>query len=79
VVVVVGGFGGLTAVRAPACADVDVTLVESHDHHLIGVGSRAVVMVRWACRFSSRGRGTRLITDTAGTPPWEEEAAGAPG
>jgi NADH dehydrogenase len=34
VVIVGGGFGGLTAARALAGADVDVTLVDRHSHHL---------------------------------------------
>jgi NADH:ubiquinone reductase (H+-translocating) len=49
-----------------------------HIYYLIGFESRAVVMLRWAYSFFSHGRGTRLITDAAGTPPWEEDA-GAPG
>jgi NADH dehydrogenase len=48
-----------------------------HIYYLIGFESRAVVMLRWAYSFFSHGRGTRLITDAAGTPPWEEDA-GAP-
>ena len=34
VVIVGGGFGGLTAARALGGADVDVTLVDRHSHHL---------------------------------------------
>ncbi len=34
VVVVGGGFGGLTAVKALARADVDVTLIDRHNYHL---------------------------------------------
>ncbi len=33
-VIVGGGFGGLTAARALGGADVDVTLVDRHSHHL---------------------------------------------
>ncbi len=34
VVIVGGGFGGLTAARVLGGADVDVTLVDRHSHHL---------------------------------------------
>ena len=34
VVIVGGGFGGLTAARSLGGADVDVTLVDRHSHHL---------------------------------------------
>ncbi len=40
-----------------------------HLYYLIGFENRALVLLRWAYSFFSRGRGTRLITDAAGTPP----------
>ena len=48
-----------------------------HLYYLVGFENRQVVMLRWAYSFFSHGRGTRLITEAAGVPPWE--AASPPG
>jgi NADH dehydrogenase len=45
-----------------------------HLYYLVGFENRTVVLVRWAYSFFSHGRGTRLITEAAGTPPWAEQA-----
>jgi NADH dehydrogenase len=42
-----------------------------HLYYLVGFENRAVVLLRWSYSFVSHGRGTRLITDAAGSPPWE--------
>ncbi|HZL55302.1 MAG TPA: NAD(P)/FAD-dependent oxidoreductase [Solirubrobacteraceae bacterium] len=42
-----------------------------HLYYLVGFENRTVVMLRWSYSFFSHGRGTRLITEAAGTPPWE--------
>jgi NADH dehydrogenase len=43
-----------------------------HLYYLVGFENREVVLLRWAYSFFSHGRGTRLITDAAGTPPWAQ-------
>jgi NADH:quinone reductase (non-electrogenic) len=40
-----------------------------HLYYLIGFENRALVLLRWAYSFFSRGRGARLITEAAGAPP----------
>ncbi len=45
-----------------------------HLYYLVGFENRAVVLLRWSYSFFSHGRGTRLITEAAGTRP----AQGAP-
>jgi len=40
-----------------------------HIFYLIGFENRIVVMTRWAYSYVTRGRGSRLITSAAGTPP----------
>ena len=47
-----------------------------HLYYLVGFENRSVVLLRWAYSFFSHGRGTRLITDAAGTPPWERSPPG---
>jgi len=42
-----------------------------HLFYLIGFENRVLVLLRWAYSFSTRGRGTRLITEAAGMPPSE--------
>ncbi len=46
-----------------------------HLYYLVGFENRAVVLLRWAYSFFSHGRGTRLITEAAGTPPWAQEGS----
>jgi NADH dehydrogenase len=45
-----------------------------HLFYLIGFQNRLIVVIRWFISFATRGRGARLITDTAGTeaPPRPE-------
>jgi NADH dehydrogenase len=45
-----------------------------HLYYLVGFENRAVVVLRWSFSFFSHGRGTRLITEAAGTPPWAQQA-----
>ncbi len=45
-----------------------------HLYFLIGFENRAVVLLRWAHSFFRHGRGTRLITEAAGPPPWAPPA-----
>jgi len=47
-----------------------------HLYYLVGFENRSVVLLRWAYSFFSHGRGTRLITEAAGTPPWARQGAG---
>lgn len=47
-----------------------VTWLVVHIFYLIGFENRVLVMLRWSYSFFTRGRGTRLITDAAGLPPW---------
>jgi NADH:quinone reductase (non-electrogenic) len=47
-----------------------LTWLGVHIFYLIGFENRILVMSRWAYSFLTRGRGTRLITDAAGLPPW---------
>jgi NADH dehydrogenase len=67
--------------RARAVADIHglrlwgfpawITWLLVHLCYLIGFENRVVVMLRWSYSFFTRGRGTRLITEAAGVPPWE--------
>ncbi len=67
--------------RARAVADIHglrlwgspawITWLLVHLCYLIGFENRIVVMLRWSYSFFTRGRGTRLITEAAGVPPWE--------
>jgi NADH dehydrogenase len=43
-----------------------------HLYYLVGFENRSVVLLRWSYSFFSHGRGTRLITEAAGTFPEEE-------
>jgi NADH dehydrogenase len=42
-----------------------------HLYYLIGFQNRELVLMRWAYSFFTHGRGTRLITEAAGIPPWQ--------
>jgi NADH dehydrogenase len=65
--------------RARAVADVGgvrlsgfvawVTWLSVHLFYLIGFENRMIVLLRWAYSFFTRGRGARLITEAAGSPP----------
>jgi NADH dehydrogenase len=67
--------------RARAVADVRgihfsgfvawITWLVVHIFYLIGFQNRAVVLLRWSYSYFTRGRGSRLITEAAGTPPPE--------
>lgn len=48
-----------------------LTWLAVHLYFLIGFENRALVLLRWAYSFFTRGRGTRLITEAAGMPPWQ--------
>jgi NADH dehydrogenase len=43
-----------------------------HITFLIGFANRIVVLIRWAWSFSTKGRGSRLITGSPLLPPIEE-------
>jgi NADH dehydrogenase len=43
-----------------------------HISYLIGFANRVVVLVRWAWRFLTHGRGSRLITGSPLLPPIEK-------
>jgi NADH:quinone reductase (non-electrogenic) len=68
--------------RARAVADVGgvrlsgfvawVTWLAVHLFYLIGFENRVIVLLRWAYSFFTRGRGARLITEAAGSPPMTE-------
>jgi NADH dehydrogenase len=45
-----------------------------HLYYLVGFENRSVVLLRWSYSFFNHGRGTRLITEAAGTFPEEEPA-----
>lgn len=45
-----------------------------HIFYLIGFENRVVVLLRWSYSFFTKGRGTRLITEAAGLPPWHPES-----
>ena len=47
-----------------------------HLYYLVGFENRSVVLLRWSYSFFSHGRGTRLITEAAGTAPVEDEPEG---
>jgi NADH dehydrogenase len=47
-----------------------VTWLLVHIFYLIGFENRLLVLMRWSYSFFTRGRGTRLITEAAGMPPW---------
>lgn len=47
-----------------------ITWLVVHIFYLIGFENRVLVLLRWSYSFFTRGRGTRLITDAAGLPPW---------
>jgi NADH:ubiquinone reductase (H+-translocating) len=65
--------------RARAVADIGglrlsgivawVTWLAVHLFYLIGFENRMLVLLRWSYSFFTRGRGARLITEAAGTPP----------
>jgi NADH dehydrogenase len=46
-----------------------ITWLVVHIFYLIGFQNRAVVLLRWSYSYFTRGRGSRLITEAAGTPP----------
>jgi NADH:ubiquinone reductase (H+-translocating) len=46
-----------------------LTWLVVHLFYLIGFENRLLVIVRWAYSFFTRGRGARLITDSAAMPP----------
>ena len=46
-----------------------VTWLAVHLFYLIGFENRVIVLLRWAYSFFTRGRGARLITEAAGSPP----------
>jgi NADH dehydrogenase len=50
-----------------------------HLFYLIGLQNRLIVFIRWTWSFASHGRGARLITTQAITPPGRpsEDAAEA--
>ncbi len=70
--------------RAAAVADIKgiklsgflawVTWLVVHLFYLVGFQNRLLVFIRWTIGFTTRGRGTRLITNTGSA-----EAAGRPG
>jgi NADH dehydrogenase len=47
-----------------------ITWLVVHIFYLIGFENRLLVLMRWSYSFFTRGRGTRLITEAAGMPPW---------
>lgn len=49
-----------------------VTWLVVHIFYLIGFENRVVVLLRWSYSFFTKGRGTRLITEAAGLPPWHQ-------
>jgi len=59
----VADIGGLRLSGFPAW----LTWLVVHLFYLIGFENRMLVLVRWAYSFFTRGRGTRLITEAAGT------------
>lgn len=61
----VGSVKGLEFSGFPAWA----AWLSIHIFYLIGFENRAVVLLRWAYAYLSRGRGNRLITGAAGEPP----------
>lgn len=52
-----------------------LTWLVVHIFYLIGFENRVVVITRWAYSFLTKGRGTRLITEAAGLPPWHPDSA----
>ncbi len=52
-----------------------VTWLVVHIFYLIGFENRLLVLLRWSYSFFTRGRGTRLITEAAGLPPWHRDEA----
>jgi NADH:ubiquinone reductase (H+-translocating) len=63
----VADIGGLRLSGFPAW----LTWLIVHLFYLIGFENRLLVLMRWAYSFFTRGRGTRLITEAAGDPPWQ--------
>ena len=61
----VADFRGLRLSGLPAW----IAWLLVHLFYLIGFENRVLVMLRWTYSFCTRGRGTRLITEAAGTPP----------
>jgi NADH:quinone reductase (non-electrogenic) len=51
-----------------------VTWLLVHIFYLIGFENRVMVLLRWSYSFFTHGRGTRLITEAAGVPPWHPES-----
>lgn len=56
-----------------------VTWLLVHIFYLIGFENRLLVLMRWSYSFFTRGRGTRLITEAAGMPPWHPDPGGDSG
>jgi NADH:ubiquinone reductase (H+-translocating) len=52
-----------------------ITWLVVHIFYLIGFENRVLVLLRWSYSFFTKGRGTRLITEAAGLPPWHAESA----
>ncbi len=46
-----------------------------HLGYLVGFENRILVLLRWSYSFITHGRGTRLITKAAGTPPTQDRPA----
>jgi NADH dehydrogenase len=46
-----------------------------HLGYLIGFENRMLVLLRWSYSFITHGRGTRLITKAASTPPTQDRPA----
>jgi 2-polyprenyl-6-methoxyphenol hydroxylase-like FAD-dependent oxidoreductase len=59
VVIVGGGFGGLSAASGLAGAPVEVTLV---DRRNLDYDNRLLVLTQWAWNYFTRNRSARLIT-----------------
>jgi NADH dehydrogenase len=70
----VAEFRGLRLWGLPAW----LTWLVVHIFYLIGFENRLLVLLRWSLSFFTRGRGTRLITEAAGAPPWERSDEPAP-
>src|SRR5215217_705441 len=75
VVIVGGGFGGLSAAQKLAGADVDVTLIDRRNHHLfqpllyqVATASLSTSEIAWPIRHILRKRSdvTTLLADVAG-------------
>src|SRR3954462_15876024 len=75
IVIVGGGFGGLTAAKYLKGADVDISLIDQHNHHIfqpllyqVATASLATSEIAWPIRHICRDRAdiTTILGEVVG-------------